>query len=214
MLSDCGQLGHSKNRIYFSIIMIETSLFKLDEAVQDGSKLFTGSKVVLPTGDEADIFGFIAIEDNLLSVVIDMPPLGECQIFSNRVIFYIDNRLYRFPIFQSVCKASEERYGIYMLYVPKFLNLSSEWERKWYCESMCNEKPHLKVSRINDIRIEENIAYYYPNNHDLFFESRSKLRGIGTGFAVITRRISKLSDDIKYEIFDSHSVIIDRNDKM
>lgn len=191
-------------------MIIETSLIRLDEAVNEGQKLSAGTKVVLPTGDDAEIYGFIAIQDNMLSMNIDMPPLGECSVFSNRVIFYLDKQLHRFPIFQSVCKPTEEKYALYLLYVSKFLNLSTEWDRKYYMESMCKERPHPKVSRIDGIQIEDNIAYYLPNEHDLYFESRSKLRAIGTGFVIVTRRISKLSGDIKYEVFDSHSVKTER----
>lgn len=191
-------------------MIIETSLISLDEAVNEGQKLSAGTKVVLPTGDDAEIYGFIAIQDNMLSTNIDMPPLGECRVFSNRVIFYLDKQLHRFPIFQSVCKPTEEKYALYLLYVSKFLNLSSEWDRKYYMESMCKDRPHPKVSRIDGIQIEDNIAYYIPNEYDLYFESRSKLRAIGTGFVIVTRRISKLSGDIKYEVFDSHSVKTER----
>lgn len=193
--------------------MIETSLISLDDAIQEGIKLSAGSKVILPSGDEAEIYGFIAINENPLSDSIDMPPLGECKVFSNRVIFFMDKQLHRFPIFQSVSKVSEERYGIYLLYVPKFLKLSTE-ERKYYMESMCRDKPHPKVSRIDGIQVEENVAYYHPKEHDLYFDSRSKLRGIGSGFVIIIRRVSILSDEIKYEVFDSHSVRMERNGKM
>lgn len=189
---------------------IETSLIKLDEAVKEGQRLSAGSKVLLSTGDEAEIYGFIAIDDNILGVHIDMPPLGGCQVFSNRVIFYFDKQLYRFPIFQSVCIPSEERYGLYLLYISKFLHLPNGYATKYYLESMCNNRPHPKVSTIEGIQVQENIACYYPNKDDLYFESRSKLRAIGTGFLIITRRISKLSGDIKYEVFDSHSVMTER----
>lgn len=191
--------------------MIETSLITLEEALQEGQTLSAGSKVVLPIGDEAEIYGFIATASNILSMNIDMPPLGECQVFSNRVIFYLDKNLHRFPIFCNVRITSAERYGLYLLHVPKFLNLSSEWDRKFYIESMCKENPHPRVSRIEGVRIEDNVAYYYPNENDLYFESRSKLRAIGSGFVVVTRRISKPSENIKYEIFDSHSVKIERS---
>ena len=194
--------------------MVETSLISLDDAIQDGIKLSAGSKIILPSGDKAEIYGFIAINENPLSVNIDMPPLGECKVFSNRVIFFMDKQLHRFPIFQNVSQASEERYGIYLLYVPKFLQVSNEWERKYYMESMCRDKPHPKVSKIEGIQVEENVAYYNPKEHDLYFDSRSKLRGIGSGFVIIVRRISKLSDEIKYEVFDSHSVRMERNGKM
>lgn len=190
--------------------MIETSLIKLNEAVSAGQTLSAETKVILSTGDEAEIYGFIAIDDNILSIHIDTPPLGECQVFSNRVIFYMEKQLHRFPIFKSVCQASEERYGVYLLYVPKLFHLSSEWHRKYYNESMRKENPHPQVCKIDGIRIEEKVAYYFPEELDLYFESNSKLRGIGTGFVVVIRRISPLTGDIKYEIFDFNSVMVER----
>ena len=69
------------------------------------------------------------------------PPLGECQVFSNRVIFFLEKQLLRFPIFKSVCKTSADRYGVYLLYVPKLFHLSSEWHRKYSKESICKENP-------------------------------------------------------------------------
>lgn len=187
--------------------MIETSLIRLDKAVLNGQTLSAGVNVILPEGKNAEIYGFIAIEDDLLSLEIDMPPLGECQVLSNRAIFTLDKHLYRFPIFKSVSKASEQKYKLYLLYVPKFFNSAI------YKESMRREKPNPKVVRIDGIRIEDEVAYYYCQNQDLYFESRSKLRGIGSEFAVVTRRISKHNDEIKYEIFDSHSVMMEKNEK-
>lgn len=192
--------------------MIETSLIRLDEAIKNGQKLSAGSKVILPIGEEAKIFGFISTGRNMFSTSIDTPPLGECQVFSNRVIFYLDKQLHSFPIFYSVCKASEERYEVYLLYNQRFLSLpSSNWDRKYYEHAMSRETPNPKVTQIEEIRIDDGVAYYYPNEHDLYFESRSKFRAIGSEFVVITRRVSKPSENIKYEIFDSHSVMIERS---
>lgn len=191
--------------------MIETSLIRLDDAVQNGQTLSAGYKVILPIGEEAEIYGFIAIQNNILSSDIDMPPLGECLVFSNRVIFYLDKQLHRFPIFNDVRRPTQERYELYLLYVPKFFNLTSELERKYYVQSMTREIPNPKACQLKGVQIEDNIAYYYPNECDLYFESRSKLRAIGSSFAVVTRRISKPSENVKYEIFDSHSVMIERS---
>lgn len=122
----------------------------------------------------------------------------------------MEKQLHRFPVFKSVCKASEERYGVYLLYVPKLFHLTSEWYRKYYIQSMHKEIPHPQVDKIDGIRIEEKVAYYFPEESDLYFESNSKLKGIGSGFVVVIRRISPLTGDIKYEIFDSHSVMVER----
>lgn len=189
--------------------MIETSLIKLNDAVNDGQKLSAGLKVILPIGEEAEIYGFIAIENDNISRNIDMPPLGECQVFSNRVLFYMDKELYRFPIFTSVGKPLQSRYELYMLYIPTYFHLSTSLS-KFYKDSLVKERPNPNVGRLDGVKIENNIAYYYPNESDLFFETRSKFRGIGTGFAIISRRVAKLSEDIKYEIFDSYSVMIER----
>lgn len=190
--------------------MIETSLINLYEAVKAGQKLLAGTKVVLPTGGEAEIYGFIATGDSIFSEIIDMPPLGECKVFSNRVIFNWEKKVYRFPIFHSVCLPSKEKYELYLLYVIKLLYSPSDRDRKNYLESMCEQRPNQNVGSIENVHIEENIAYYYTNGNDLYFKSRSKLRGIGTNFVIITRRISKLSGDIKYEVFDSYSVKTER----
>lgn len=191
---------------------IETSLIRLDEAVQGGKTLLAGSKVILPTCGEAEIYGFIAITGEIFGDIIDMSPLGECRVFSNRVIYGFGERIYTFPIFRSVCKAIEEKYGLFLLYVPKFFHLSSTWNRRAYLESMRNVKPQSQVSKIDGVRIENNVAYYYPKEYELYFESRSKLRAIGADFVVITRRISMPSENIKYEVFDPHSVRIERDE--
>lgn len=190
--------------------MIETSLISLDEAIQEGQTLSAGMKVILPIKDEAEIYGFIATEDNILSPNIDMPPLGDCLILSNRVISYLNKQQYSFPIFKSLCKAREQKYKLYLLYVPKFFKLSPVWHITLYKDAMSKEINHPRLDRIEGIKIEENVAYYYTNEQDLYFESKSKLRAIGSGFAVVTRRISRPSENIKYEIFDSHSVMIDQ----
>ena len=189
---------------------IETSLISLSDAVNEGVKLSSNSKVLLPTGVEANIYGFIAMYDDMLSSIIDMPPLGECKVLSNRAIFYLDKQLYRFPIFHSVSKVTEQKYNVYLLYISKFINLSSNWDRNSYLETLSKERPNPKVSRLHGVKIEENTAYFYPSENDLYVESKSKFRAIGSDFAVITRRVSKLTDNIKYEIFDSLSVKIEQ----
>lgn len=189
--------------------MNETSLISLEEAIEGGRTLSKGEKVSLPIGGDAEIYGFIAIENDVFSFAIDMPPLGEGKVLSNRVIFSLNNKLHRFPVFNSVCKAIEEKYELYLLYIPKFYNLS-EWGIKVYTQSMKNEVPNSNVSKIKGVRIEDKKAYYYPDNGDLYFQSTSKLRGIGNGVAVITRRLSKLSEDIKYEIFNPQEVMIEK----
>lgn len=192
-------------------MMIETSLITLDKAVKDGRTLSKDLKVILPGGEDAYVYGFIAINDDVLSMVIDMPAIidmplmGECQILSNRAFFYLENKIHRFPIFRSVAKANEEKYNLYLLYMPKFMALT-KYDLDYYLYSMRNENPNPRVARINGVRMEDKRAYYYVNNDELFFKSGSKLNGIGNDFAVITRRIAKISEDIKYEIYESSGV--------
>ena len=187
--------------------MIKKSLIRLNEAVQSGMTLLAGSKVVLPIVGDAEIYGFIAILNHYLISAIDMPPLGECQVLSNRVIFTLENNLHRFPIFKSVGNANEDRYALYLLYVPE---LKYSRMNEIYGNAMCKNYVDSKTSKLDCVRVEDNIAYYYPKENSLYFESASKLRAVSPEFAVITRRISENSDDIKYEIFDSQSVLIER----
>ena len=195
-------------------MMIETSLLSLDKAVDEGKKISADMKVILPNSESAEIYGFVAIEDNIFGERIDMPPLGECNVFSNRIIFNVGEHQSRRPIFLSVYKATEERYDLYMLYIFKFLDLYRGCDFKAYKSYMRDRKIIPSLSKLKEIKIEEEEAFYYPSEHDLYFESSSKLRASASGFAVITRRHSKLSDTVRYEIYDSRSVKIERNEKM
>lgn len=193
--------------------MIETSLISLKEALEGGQTLKKGMQVELPTHMEATIYGFIVIEEDeedLFDLAIDMPPLGEAKVLSNRVITSINDKMYRFPIFSEVSKATEMKYPLRFLYVPRFLNLPSQWETKYYIKTLRNEQPHSLVSKIEGVHVEDNIAYYYSKEDDLYFQSSSRLSGIGNGMVVITRRLSKCSDDIKYEIFTPNEVLIEK----
>lgn len=200
--------------------MIEKTLVSLKDMLASGRKLFNGMKVVLPIGYVAEIYGFITIEDyvfgcididNSGNISIDMPPLGEAKVLSNRVIFTINEKIRQVPIFNNVSKATEKRYNLQFLYVPKFLNLSGN-KVKAYKQSMKKDIPDINVNKIESVQIENNIAYYYPSESDLFFESDSKIRGIGNGFVVITRRLSKVTDDIKYEVFNTNEIQIEKTE--
>ena len=122
-------------------MIIETSLISLDKAVKEGQTLSKGLKVILPDGEAAEVYGFIAINDDVFSMaidmpaIIDMPPMGECQILSNRAFFYLENKIHRFPIFRSVAKANEEKYDLYLLYIPKFMALT-KYDLDYYLYSM------------------------------------------------------------------------------
>ena len=191
-------------------MMIETSLINIIDAINNGRTLSKGQPVTLPVEGDATIYGFLAIENFIFSsMAIDMPPLGEATVLSNRVIFAFDKKLHRFPIFNSVCKVTEEKYGLQFLYVPRLLNLSKQWIVNAYEQSMVQEKPNPTVARIDGVKIEDNVAYYYPHNDDMYFKSSSKLRGLGDGLAVIIRRISKISGDIKYEIYNPEEIQVE-----
>lgn len=191
-------------------MMIETSLINIIDAINNGRTLSKGQQVTLPVEGDATIYGFLAIENFIFSsMAIDMPPLGEATVLSNRVIFAFDKKLHRFPIFNSVCKVTEEKYGLQFLYVPRLLNLSKQWIVNAYEQSMVQEKPNPTVARIDGVKIEDNVAYYYPHNDDMYFKSSSKLRGLGDGLAVIIRRISKISGDIKYEIYNPEEIQVE-----
>ncbi len=191
-------------------MMIESSLINIVEAINNGRTISKGQQVILPIQGDATIYGFLAIENLIFSRAIDMPPLGEATVLSNRVIFTFDKKLYRFPIFNSVCKATEEKYGLHFLYIPRLLNLSNQWNKQAYEQSMVQEKPNPKAARIDGVKIEDNVAYYYPQSNDMYFKSSSKLRGLSDGLAVIVRRISKISGDIKYEIYNPDEIQLEK----
>lgn len=190
-------------------MMIETSLINIIDAINNGRTLSKGQQVTLPVEGDATIYGFLAIENFIFSMAIDMPPLGEATVLSNRVIFAFDKKLHRFPIFNSVCKATEEKYRLRFLYVPRLLNLSNQGNVQAYKQSMVQEKPNPKVVRIDGVKIEDDVTYYYPQNNDMYFKSSSKLRGLSDGLAVIIRRISKISGDIKYEIYNPEEIQVE-----
>ena len=156
---------------------IETSLINVNEVLAQGQTLSRGMHVSLPMGLEATIYGFVPVEVSLFDFRIDMPPLGEAKVVSNRVVAAFNGGLRHFPVFNDVSKPVEERYPLSLLYIPRFLR-----------------------NRL-DSESQEN---------DLYFESSSKLSGIANGLAVITRRLSKETDELRYEIFNSDEVLVEK----
>ncbi|MBD5422725.1 MAG: hypothetical protein HDR49_06835 [Bacteroides sp.] len=200
--------------------MVEKSLVSIKDVLTPGRLLSKGLIVVLPTGYEAEIYGFIAIEDNVAEIIdidksgntsIDMPPLGEAIVLSNRVIFSMNEKVLKYPIFNIACKATENRYNLKYLYIPKFLRLSGN-KSMAYRQSMKKDVPDSNVGKIENVEIDDNRAYYYTSDSDILFKSDSMLRGISNDFAVITRRLSSKTDDIKYEIFSSNEILIEKNE--
>lgn len=191
---------------------IETSLINVNEALAQGQTLSKGMQVSLPMGLEATIYGFVPVEVSLFDFRIDMPPLGEAKVVSNRVVAAFNGGLRHFPVFNDVSKPVEERYPLSLLYIPRFLRnrLDSESLESAYLRVLMYGTPELKVKKLNGVDIEKGCAYYFPQENDLYFESSSKLSGIANGLAVITRRLSKETDELRYEIFNSDEVLVEK----
>ncbi|HJE38599.1 MAG: hypothetical protein C7K11_06365 [Candidatus Amulumruptor caecigallinarius] len=196
-------------------MMIETSTMNLFEAVANGKELTKGMEVKLPLFDyKAYIYGFVATQGRALDVDIDMPALGQAKVLSNRVVY--ESRA--FPILTSVQKACEEKYNLYQLHVPHFLSSYYQdskygsW-RNAYWQAFTGESVESKVTSYGNVKIEgafgERQAFYYPRENDLYFQSSSKLRGMASSFAVITRRVSKVSDQVIYEVYNPEEVKIE-----
>ncbi len=190
---------------------IETSLINVNEALAQGQTLSKGMQVSLPMGLEATIYGFVPVEVSLFDFRIDMPPLGEAKVVSNRVVAAFNGGLRAFPVFNNVSKPVEESYPLSMLYIPRFLRnrLDGSLENA-YLGVLRNGTAESKVKKLNGVDIENGCAYYFPQENDLYFESSSKLSGIANGLAVITRRLSKETDELRYEIFNSDEVLVEK----
>lgn len=188
---------------------LETSLIDLQTAIRDGYILSKGMSVRLPINVEASIYGFLAIDDDVFSYEIDMPPLGCANVLANRVVFAMGEKLYRFPIFSNLSKTSKEPYNLYLLYVPKFMFSPYHSHVQAYKYSMKNDKPSANVAKLEGIRIENGSAFYLPKEDDLMFRSSSMLTGIANDFAVVVRRITKDRGHVIYEIYDKHEVRIE-----
>lgn len=192
-------------------MMIETSTINLFEAVANGKELTKGMEVKLPLFDyKAYIYGFVPTQGRALDVEIDTPVLGQAKVLSNRIVY--ESRA--FPIFTSVQKALEEKYNLYQLYVPHFLSDSkyASW-RKAYWQAFTGDSVDSKVASYGNVEIDgtlgERQAFYHPRENDLYFQSPSKLRGIASSFVVITRRISKVTDQVIYETYNPEEVKIE-----
>lgn len=192
---------------------IETSLITVEEALSQGCTLRKGMNVTLPIRESAEIYGFIATDNDPYSNIIDMPPLGEAVVLSNRVLYASSKGTSIFQLFSEVGRATEEKYDIHALIIPEFVYLQSEWNRSAYIRTLKDEKADPRISRIDPRRIKMGgtKAYYHPRDIDLYFQSASKFRGIATGLAVITRRITRNTEDIKYEVFCANEVLIEKS---
>lgn len=189
---------------------IETSLVNVNEALAQGQTLSRGMQVSLPLGLEAKIYGFIAVEETLFSPTVNMPPLGEVKIISNRAVAYYNGCLCRYPIFRSVHKCDDEWHPLFHLYIPRFFNQGREAVTRAYKRCFADGVVESIIESLRGVGIEEGCAYYYPQENDLYFESSSDLSGFANGLAVITRRLSKETDELRYEIFNSDEVLVEK----
>lgn len=184
------------------------------EALKQGKTINSGSRIKLPVEGLAEIYGFVPYHDDTFSSIglektPTCPPLGPANIIGNRIIFSIEGNIYRAPLFKALSIA-EEKYPIYLLYVPRLLNLSAESRIKAYLSSFKNEKPSPYINQVDGIRIVDKEPFYFPNEDEYLFTSSSKLKGIGNSFAVITRRLSKDNGLLLYEVYDPQDVEVIR----
>lgn len=186
--------------------MIDTSLISLCDAIKEGRTIYKGYKVSLPVDGEASIYGFVVYHDNIFSEQVSCPPLGRANVVGNRIIFAMDDKIYRFPIFTSIEKRTKECYPVYLLYVPRLMDLPYSSHVAAYIHSFKNEKPHMYIWKVDGIKLIDNVPYYYPKDDEYIFKSPSPFTGIGNAFAVITRRISSNDGYFIYEVYDPNEV--------
>ena len=172
-----------------------------------GQKVSKYTPVKLPTG-EAHIFGFVAYHDNVFSDNVSCPPLGKAYVVCNRIVFSMENKLYRFPIFSSIEKNTKESYPVYLLYVPRLMDLPYQSHVTAYVDSMKNEKPNSYVWKVDSIRLIEGKAYYFPQEDEFYFDSTSQFKGIGDAFEVIITRKSPVDGSLIYEVYDPKEIEI------
>lgn len=164
------------------------------------------STVKLPIGKDATVYGFLACNDFLFSNTLDSPPLGIAHVIRNRIFCFLGDKTYRFPIFASISKPRDEKYPVYLLYVPRLLDLEYKSYVDAYRLTMKNERPHVWVQKVDGISVTDGVAYYYPKEDEYLFESQSKLKGIGNAFLVITRRVAPEHGGTIYEIFEPSEI--------
>lgn len=185
------------------------------EALRQGQTVGAGTQVKLPIEGNAVIYGFVPYYfDDIDSCfgyegTVTCPPIGPANVIGDRIIFPLEGKFFRAPIFESISPA-DDRYPVYLLYVPRFLNLSSKYKISGYKKAFKNERPKLVGydKYPDDIRILDKMPYYFPLKGEYVFSSASKLRGIGNSFVVITRRLSKETGTVVYEVYNPKDVEI------
>lgn len=185
------------------------------EALKRGKTVEADTRIKLPIDGKAVIYGFVPYHcDDMDSCfgfeeTVTCPPIGYANIIGDRIIFPLNGKFFRAPIFNSI-SFPEEKYPVYLLYVPRLLNLSSKYKISGYKKAFVSEKPRLigYDKYPDDIRVIESIPFYSPLNGEYIFSSTSKLRGIGNSFVVITRRCSKETGTFVYEVYNPKDVEI------
>lgn len=172
-----------------------------------GQKISQYTPVKLLNG-EARIYGFIAYHANIFSENVSCPPLGKAYVVGNRIVFSMENKLYRFPIFSSIEKNTQERYPVYLLYVPRLMDLPNQSHVTAYVSSMKNEKPNSNVWKVDSIKLIEGKPYYFPKENEFYFDSTSQFKGIGDAFEVIVTRKSPVDGSLIYEVYDPKDIEI------
>lgn len=182
------------------------------DVLKQGETIDSHTRIKLPIEGNAEIYGFVPYYDDAFSN-LGMestplcPPLGPANVVGNRVIFGIDGKIYRSPLFKTI-STPEEKYPIYLLYVPRLMNLSAESKVKTYIASFKNEKPSYYINSLEGIKMIDNKPFYYPKEDDYLFTSPSSLRAVGNAFVVITRRRSKDNGLLLYEVYPPEDVDI------
>ena len=176
----------------------------LYDALNSGKKLKKNMLVKLPIAKESTVYGFVPYNETyfLNPDTIGCPPLGEATIIGNRLIYFTDKQIFRFPIFNSVSKLKDEKYNVYHLHVPRLMEIESGYKLRCYLNSVKKEKPDCDVWKVDSIKIIEDSAFYYPKEDEYLFETTTPFRAIANAFVVITRRISTDRGIVVYEVYD------------
>lgn len=172
----------------------------------DGIRISNIKPIKSPLVGKAYIYGFVPYQEDLLFDSINCPPLGTVTVIGNRVIFFLNNKMYRFPIFSSVEKNTKENLPVHLLYSPRLMNLKDSYKQKAYLEAMGHGICSYNLLKIDGIQKLDDKPFYFPNSNEFFFESQSLLKGIADAFLVIITRISEKDGSTIYEAYDPNTI--------
>jgi hypothetical protein len=153
--------------------------------------LTTSLEVAIEGGEKMQIYGFVILPESLQedfifgSLTDEQPQLGQAKVQSDRILFNIDGKVHRLPIFNRVRKNYGKPVSIKYLYISKFSQLKNE--------KVIYEKTFLtgNAERLSKYQFIDNTAEegkYIPSSDDFLFSSSSRLSGVGSKFLVICRR--------------------------